>query len=184
MSPRTTAASVAFSKAITSAIAADSALPGAGVPGGTRLGAGPVFGRHDVSPADCASRPPTASTLTRTTEVRSARIIAASQSTKYAVGSTAYRRLHPSSDTHRRSTTPHERSREPTPAAARHVRFARDTRAPLSASHSDTPRARGVFHRDRGQRSAHPRRRWSSRAGTSSAPTAFAPGLLPFPGYV
>src|SRR6187549_2368185 len=62
VSPRTTAASVAFSKAITSAIVADSALPGAGVPGGTRLGAGPVFGRQDVSPADCANKPPTAST--------------------------------------------------------------------------------------------------------------------------
>src|SRR5688572_12932446 len=102
--------------------------------------------------------------------------------TAYCLPFTAYCLLHPSSDTHRRSTTPHERSREPTPAAARHVRFARDTRAPLSASHSDTPRARGVFRRDRGRRSAHPRRRWLSRAGTSSAPTAFAPGLPPFPG--
>src|SRR6187549_263489 len=62
VAPRTTAASVACSNAIGSAIVADAALPGAGVPGGTRLGAGPVFGRQDVSPADCANKPPTAST--------------------------------------------------------------------------------------------------------------------------
>src|SRR4030095_2894902 len=74
VSPRTTAASVAFSNASTSAIAADSALPGAGAPGGTRLGGELVFGLHVASPADCAERPAT-TTKTRTQDVRSARII-------------------------------------------------------------------------------------------------------------
>src|SRR5215510_11895213 len=49
VSPRTTAASVAFSNASTSAIAADSVGPGGGVPGGTRLGAEAVFGLHVAS---------------------------------------------------------------------------------------------------------------------------------------
>src|SRR4030095_12888176 len=74
VSPRTTAASVAFSNASTSAIAADSALPGVGVPGGTRLGGALVFGLHAGSLANCAVRPAISTTTTRE-DVKSARII-------------------------------------------------------------------------------------------------------------
>src|SRR6185503_19026260 len=85
VSPRTTAASVAFSNAMTSAMAALSAVPGAGVPGGTRLGGGLVLGRHEGSVADCADSP-TIST-TRTQNVKSARMIEPPQSQKHSVDS-------------------------------------------------------------------------------------------------
>src|SRR4030095_5209056 len=85
-SPRTTAASVAFSKAMTSAMAALSALPGVGVPCGTRLGGGLVLGRHEGSVADCADNP-MISTAARTQDVASARMFHASSIERTSVNS-------------------------------------------------------------------------------------------------
>src|SRR5262245_57017063 len=76
-SPRTTGASVALSKAMTSAMAGLSALPGVGVPCGTRLGDGLVLGRHEGSVADCADNP-TISSAARTQDVTNARMFHAS----------------------------------------------------------------------------------------------------------
>src|SRR5262245_7389356 len=113
VSPRTTAASVAFSKAITSAIAALSALPGAGVPGGTRLAGALVFGRQVGSLADCAVSA-AISTAIKAEDMRTARMIKLLAKNE--------RPSRPPFDRRRRSTTRHERSRGPSPVAAPHDR--------------------------------------------------------------